>query len=73
MKKCKDCNVEMLEDLGIRADEQTSIDNMFRLYIIKKPRDYYGKRISKDEVKCRICPECGKVELYINPDNLKIK
>ena len=71
MKKCKDCNVEMKEGLGIRADEQVSIDNMFRLYITKNDKDYYGSRISEEEVKCRICPKCGKVELFINPENLK--
>lgn len=67
MKKCSDCNIEMIDSLGIRADEQVSIDNMFKLYIIKNPEDYYGRRVSEHEVKCRICPECGKVELYIDP------
>ena len=71
MKKCTDCNIEMKEGFGIRADEQVSINNTFKLYIVKNDKDYYGHRISKNDVKCRICPNCGKVELYINPEDLK--
>ena len=68
MKKCNDCNVEMIYGFGIRADEKISIDNMFRLYLVKNESDYYGERISDEEIKCRICPKCGKIELYINPE-----
>lgn len=71
MKKCNECNVEMTEGLGIRADEGVSVDNKFKLYIVKNEESYYGRRLSDNEVKCRICPNCGKVELYINPDDLK--
>ena len=68
MKKCSDCNVEILEGYGIRADEKISIDNKYRLYITKNEEDYYGKRFFKSVIKCRICPECNKVELYIIPN-----
>jgi len=70
--KCERCNIDMTEGLGIRADEQVSIDNMYRLYVINNPNDYYGRRISEKEVKCRICPMCGKVELYIEPNYTKM-
>ena len=68
MKKCSDCNVEMIEGYGIRADEKVSIDNKYRLYITKNDTAYYGRRLFDTEVKCRICPECGKVELYVVPN-----
>lgn len=71
MKKCSECNIEMVEGLGIRADEGVSIDNKFKLYIVKNEQSYYGRRLSKKEVKCRICPICGKVELYMDPNALK--
>lgn len=71
MKICSDCNVEMIEKLGIRADELNGIDNSFRLFITKNEDDYYVRRLERFEfVKCRICPKCGKVELYVNPDIL---
>ena len=69
MKKCSECNVDMIEELGIRADEELSIDNRFRLYITSNPKDYFGTRLS-EEVKCRVCPKCGKLELYIDPKEL---
>ena len=28
-------------------------------------------KISDNYVRCRICPKCGKIELYANPDDLK--
>lgn len=73
MKNCSDCNVYMIEGLGIRADESISIDNAYRLYIVENENSYYGKRLSEKEIKCRICPICGKIELYIDPNILKSK
>ena len=70
MKKCTDCDVEMSEGYGIRVDEPKSVDNEYRIYITNNEKEYFGKRISENEVKCRICPKCGKIELYINPDDL---
>lgn len=72
MKKCFECNVEMIDNLGIRSDESNSINNSYKLYIIKNPQSFFGRRASKKEVSCRICPNCGKVELYIDPNELNI-
>ena len=64
VKKCSDCDVIMIGETdlhtdyigGARFDEQIYLD----LEIIKK-----GPR----RVKARVCPVCGKVELYIDLNN----
>ena len=72
MKKCSECNVEMVEGLGIRSEDPVDVENNHRLYIVTREDDYYARRIShKHNVRCRICPNCGKVELFINPEDLR--
>lgn len=73
MKKCSDCDVEMIEEYGIRVDEPISVRNEERMYIVSKKEDFFGERIGEndEEVNCRVCPNCGKIELYINTELIK--
>lgn len=72
MKKCNDCNIEMIEGINLHTDYVGGASMEERIYI-----DYYDekngektlfsdKKISKRRVKGRVCPTCGKVELYVD-------
>ncbi len=76
MKKCSDCNVEMIDNAKIFDDSS----NIFISFLNGKRevKNFFGnikvKKIQcNKELKARICPTCGKVELYIDPDDLNIK
>lgn len=72
MKKCNDCNVEMIEKTnlhtdyvgGVRFEEQIFLDYDDELHGIKPL--FGNKKISKKRIKARVCPQCGKVELYVD-------
>jgi len=73
MKICKDCNVEMLDngelkgqhpfEIGVEGESDISVTipspEKGAFFGIK-----YNKSIEK-RVKVRVCPKCGKLELYI--------
>lgn len=73
MKKCSDCNIEMLEDTNLHTDYVGGTSFEERLYLTTydrsvKTKNILGFETSKMEtsrVKARVCPSCGKVELYI--------
>ena len=78
MKKCSECNVEMIEDwvidgqhpFELGADGRTDISvhvptNEEGSFLGIK----YDKTIELD-LKARVCPKCGKVELYVNSEKL---
>ena len=73
MKKCSDCNIEMIEKYNIVPGEriiQYIEPNL--LYVVEANNNYQNvKKISDNYVKCRMCPNCGKIELYANPEDLK--
>ena len=73
MKKCSDCNIEMLEKYNVIPGERiTKYIEPNLLYVVVAENNYYNaEKISDNYVKCRICPKCGKIELYANPDDLK--
>ena len=72
MKKCSDCNIEMVEDTslhtnhigGVKYEEQIYLDYKDDENGFKMP--FSSKKISINRVKARICPNCGKVELYVD-------
>lgn len=72
MKKCKDCNVEMIECSslhtdyvgGVKFEEQILLD-----YDDEKNGTkmlFSNKKVSKKRLKARVCPSCGVVELYVD-------
>ncbi len=85
MKKCKDCNVEMIEDAKITGQHpfEIGVDGLSNIFISfvngkKEVTNIFGKTKEKEircnkELKARICPKCGKVEFYINMDDLNVK
>lgn len=75
MKKCNDCNIEMIENTNLHTDYVGGIDYEEQIYIDythgEKPvKSLFGagNRVIK-RVKARICPKCGKVELYVDLEN----
>ncbi|WDV46885.1 nucleic acid-binding protein [Clostridiaceae bacterium M8S5] len=62
MRKCNECNTEMIEEFDIKVDASA--------YGIKITRKgVFGKKVAKPKVA--ICPECGNINLYIeNPKDL---
>lgn len=76
MKKCSDCNVEMIEGwiegqhpFEIGVDGRTDISVHIKT---GEKRKFLGLEIDSTiskKLKARICPKCGKVETYIEIDN----
>lgn len=73
MKKCIECNVDMKENYGIRPGRHATGHTDRFLYIVGNDNDHFGIKISHDWIKCRICPKCGKIELYLDPTLLHEK
>lgn len=76
MKKCSDCDVIMVGETnlhtdyigGIRFEEQIYLDLKKNVKISMENEDKILKKGPK-RVKARVCPVCGKVELYIDLNN----
>lgn len=72
MKKCKDCNVEMIECSslhtnyvgGVKFEEQIFLDYEDEKNGINML--FNNKKMSKKRVKARVCLSCGLVELYVD-------
>lgn len=75
MKKCKECNVEMIECSslhtnyvgGVKFEEQIFLDYEDQQNGIKML--FGDKKMSKNRVKASVCPSCGLVELYVDLTN----
>lgn len=73
MKKCSDCNVGMIEDTNLHTDYVGGVSFEERIYLTTYDRTETTKTIfglespkmETSRVKARVCPKCGKVELYI--------
>ncbi len=72
MKNCNDCNTAMVEDANIHTDYVGGVSFEEQIYLTyddekngKKPL-LGSKKISTKRVKARVCPNCGKVELYVD-------
>lgn len=72
MKKCSDCNIEMIEETslhtnyigGAHYDEQIYVD--FEDEKNGHKELLSDRKMSRKRVKARVCPECGKMELFID-------
>ena len=78
MKKCSECNVNMMENLKIEGQHPFEVgpDGRTDLSIhipTGEKGSFLGIKFDKEKrVKplARICPKCGKIELYVDIDEL---
>ena len=72
MKKCKDCNIEMIEDTNLHTDYVGGVKFEEQIYVdfndeVNGVKPLLKKKIiSTQRVKARVCPNCGQVELYVD-------
>lgn len=75
MKMCSECNVLMIENCSLEGKNRMNMDATSRYsdISIEIPTGEKGSFLGFDydkkktkEVKARVCPNCGKVELYID-------
>lgn len=72
MKKCSDCNCEMIDDCPITGKHPYVSDFRQRVDIsvsipTGQKNSFPGipcEAADRCELKARVCPKCGKVELY---------
>ena len=69
MKKCSECNVEMIENCTIHGQKnfEVGMDGRSHLSInipTGEQTDFLGMKIDKTNrlrFKARVCPKCGKI------------
>lgn len=77
MKKCKNCNVEMVDaEISGQHPLEIGIDSQTVLYVNfskgkEEVKGLFGKtkiveNYDRKEIKAKLCPECGKIELYVD-------
>lgn len=79
MKKCDQCNIEMIDNTSLHTDYVGGISFEEQIYLSyvdgkTKSKNIFGKEQEVDNefterVMARVCPKCGKVELYIDVNN----
>ena len=69
MKECKDCNVEMIDAIRFEGEHpfQVGKDSQSKIKLHTKGKGIFNNVL---DVKARYCPNCGKVELYIDTNRL---
>ena len=74
MKKCSDCNIKMIDNCIISGQHpfEVGVDGKTNISIsipTNEKSEILGltfDKVKKERLKARVCPNCGKVELYIN-------
>ena len=72
MKMCSDCNIPMIEDTNLHTDYVGGVSFEEQIYLdyndeINGTKMLFSdKKISKKRLKARVCPNCGKVEMYVD-------
>ncbi len=76
MKKCESCQAEMLEDVNLHTDYVGGYSFEEEIFVTYVTGSHFGKDLFGRErevedmatkrVKARVCPQCGKVELYVD-------
>lgn len=77
MKKCNECNLEMIEECRIKGTHpyEYNVNKSVEIYMhipTGQKRNILGFQydVTKPcKLKARICPKCGKVELYTELNN----
>ena len=75
MKKCENCNIEMIENTNLHTDYVGGVTYEEQIYLsyvngTTISKNIFGKEREKENnvtkrVKARVCPNCGKVELFV--------
>lgn len=80
MKECENCKIAMIDNADIIGQHlaeagRDSMSNIYVSYIdgVKEEKGLFGKvKEVKNhcffDLKARVCPKCGKVELYVDFD-----
>lgn len=75
MKKCNDCNIEMVtgELFGSprHIDMNNDIDKFYFDMHTGEKGNFLGLKYDKTKrysLNAYVCPKCGKIEFYINPE-----
>jgi hypothetical protein len=79
MKKCNECNIEMIENASVSGELMHEIghDAKSRIFInipTGRKTSFLGLNIDetiRETLKARVCPNCGKVEMYVERINTK--
>lgn len=73
MKKCSECNIEMIEETNLHTDFVGGYKMEEKIYLSYSNNKEVRKNIFginsnhvTKVVKARVCPNCGKVELFID-------
>jgi len=76
MKKCNECNVEMIKNTNLHTDYVGGVSFEEQIYLsfvngVDKVKNIFGKEKEKNNyvtkrVNARVCPNCGKVELFVD-------
>ena len=72
MKKCSDCNIDMVEQTNLHTDYVGGVKFEEQIYLDYEDEEngtkplFSNTKITKKRLKSRVCPKCGKVELYID-------
>lgn len=78
MKKCNECNCDMIEDCFIKARPTYDVDVRKSIRIsVYVPTGETGSFLgipyndgNQYEIKARVCPKCGKIELFADFNNV---
>lgn len=70
MKMCSDCNVQMIENIPVEGQHLFELGSSGASRIeLRVPSS--GLLAHKLRLQSRLCPQCGKVELYVDVNELR--
>ena len=79
MRKCNDCNSDMIDGILYGKPKFIDVDHEIAKFYVNiktgNKKTIFGiqtDEINQVELNVKICPKCGKVELSINPNDIKI-
>ncbi len=70
MKICSDCNVQMIENIPVEGQHlfEVGASGSSRIELRVPGSGIFARKV---ELKSRLCPQCGKVELYVDTNDLR--
>lgn len=78
MKRCNDCDIEMIDGSLYGKPRFIDMDHdIDKFYVDIKTgskKTFFGLKMDETKrvgVSVKLCPNCGKVEMYINPNDVE--